>query len=254
MTIPYQPGVIYGPVNSRRLGASLGLNILPFGKKFCSFNCIYCQYGWTEAGARMKKIAETLPTYDKIREVLKDKLSTFKNSQLHLDYITFSGNGEPTLHPDFHKIVDLAIELKNKYYPDAKTAILSNSSNINKERVSDALNKLDVRIMKLDAGTEEVFQRINKPVFKITLADIVSGIKKLEPVHIQAMFLKGINDSGDNITEWIKLLKEIEPVHIQIYSLDRPPADDSLVKLDFENLKKIVEMVRRESGLKIDAF
>ncbi|MFC1724099.1 radical SAM protein [candidate division KSB1 bacterium] len=254
MTIPYQPGIIYGPVNSRRLGSSLGLNILPSEGKYCSFNCIYCQYGWTGNVSSFSELKKNLPDLEKIRTALEDHLKKYSQIGINLDFITFSGNGEPTLHPEFEEIVDVVLNLKEKYYPDAKTSVLSNSSNIFNEKVIEALNKLDIRIMKLDAGIEGVFQKINKPVFNLSLKDIVTGLKKLKPVYIQTLFLKDVNDSEENLKDWIDYLIDINPVKIQIYSLDRPPADDSLRKLESDELRKIAAKVREQTGLQIETF
>ena len=254
MTIPYQPGIIYGPINSRRLGSSLGLNILPSEGKYCSFNCIYCQYGWTGDLSDIAGLKKYLPDKQKISSALEEHLKKYSQIGITLDFITFSGNGEPTLHPEFPEIVDVVLNLKAKYYPDAKTSVLSNSSNIFNKKVVEALNKLDVRIMKLDAGTEDVFQKINKPVFNVDLKKIAAGLKKLKPVHIQSLFLKNVNDTDENLEQWIEHLKDIDPVKIQIYSLDRPPADESLHKLEPDELEKIAVKVREKSGLQIETF
>ena len=254
MTIPYQAGLIYGPINSRRLGRSLGVNILPLEKKYCSFNCIYCQYGWTEHGKKLEEAAEYLPSFEEINAKLGDALKTYSEAGINIDYITFSGNGEPTLHPDFPEIVNLVKKLGNMYYPAAKSAILSNSTTVVRKGIRNALDALDVRIMKLDTGDEEILRNINCPVIDININEIVKNLKKLKPVHIQTLFLKGINDTEKSLDSWINYLIEINPVCIQIYSLDRPPADERLRKLSIEGLNEIVQKVKSDTGLKIEAF
>ncbi len=233
-TIPLQRGIIYGPVNSRRLGRSLGINILPTRIKLCTFNCVYCQYGW----ARPSSQAHPLPQIPEIITALEDALQRLSSPPA---YLTFSGNGEPTLHPDFAAIADQVIRLRNQYLPEARTAVLSNSSTVSWPAVRDAVSGLDVRIMKLDCGLEKCFRAFNRPARGIKFKTITTGLKELPDVTIQSLFAGGPggNFTSDNLDAWIAAVKEIKPVEVQIYTLDRgyssrkilPVTRDALVQL-----------------------
>ena len=161
--IPLKTGIVYGPVRSRRLGRSLGLNVSPVRYKLCSFNCVYCQYGWTDVGTLdTVPYAKDFPTVDDFTSALERVL--IEQNKEGIDNITFSGNGEPTLHPQFAKLVDIAAALKEKYCPAARLGVLSNSSAATMENVRAALERLDFKIMKLDAGDVETFWEINRPL------------------------------------------------------------------------------------------
>ncbi len=180
--------IIFGPVKSRRLGTSLGINLLPAHIKFCTFNCIYCECGWTEASdiATADFFAPEV-----IAEALEKRLSFLKENQVKLDSITFAGNGEPTMHPKFPEIITDTIRLRDKYAPHAKISVLSNSTMITNDAVREALMKVN-NIMKLDAGSEEVFRSINNPRAHISLEEIIENLKKFEgKLTIQSMFVRG---------------------------------------------------------------
>ena len=228
-SIPLQSGIIYGPVRSRRLGWSLGLNISPVSYKFCSFNCVYCQYGWTAiCTLDIADRLEDLPAPDDFEKALESTLREHKDEEI--DNITFSGNGEPTLHPQFEVLVDIAKKLKEAYFPKAKLGILSNSSTIGIEKVRQALAKLDFRIMKLDAGDLETFKKINRPCSEVDYETILNGLKTLESVTLQTMFIDGaIRNIGEQeVEKWVEKVGEIKPIKAQIYSLHRPSAASSL--------------------------
>jgi len=248
-----QGGIIYGPINSRRLGSSLGLNILPPGYKACPFNCAYCQYGFTTAkGFLVESDGTDLPTIDEIVMALTDALDEYPS----VAYITFSGNGEPTLHPDFDCIVDEVKILRDKFAPQAKTAILSNSAFVSRENVRRALSKLDARFMKLDAGDEETFKKYNRVNPKIKFADIVDGLKKMDDIIIQALFAGGEGGNYNDyvIEKWIEKIDEIKPVECHIYSLDRPSADKRLTVINREGLKIISDKAAERVGVTVRVF
>ena len=169
--------IIFGPVNSRRLGVSLGVNLLPVDMKYCTFNCIYCECGWTKEKSEQGK---KLPARELVRERLEEKLISMKAEDQHPDAITFAGNGEPTIHPNFPEILEDTMQLRDKYFPEAGVSVLSNSSTLNKPAVFEALKKTGNSIMKLDAGTEELFRLINGPKSGITLHSIVEKLKEFE--------------------------------------------------------------------------
>jgi len=252
-TIPLKYGIIYGPVSSRRLGQSLGLNISPLSYKFCSFNCVYCQYGWT--------VVHSLDTTDRFEDfptpkVFSRALETALQEDIEIDNITFSGNGEPTLHTQFEELVDIARELKEQYRPQARIGILSNSSTLSVDKVYKALAKLDFRIMKLDAGDLEVFTRLNRPCQGISYETIVNGLKSLENIILQTMFVSGEIQNIDHqeVEEWIQRVGEINPLRSQIYSLHRPPADVSLQEVARERLQEIAAQMQQITEVPVEVI
>lgn len=246
-----QQNIIYGPVNSRRLGSSLGLNILGSKTKVCSFDCVYCQYGWT-ADWEDEKSDIHLPSADEIENALTDKLKTMESEP---DYITFSGNGEATIHPKFTEIVDAVINIRNKYSPSSKTAILSNSSEIFKKEIKISLSKLDERIMKLDAGLPNVFSAYNRPRKYVDLDIITEELASMNDVIIQTLFCKGDagNFTDENINSWLARIKKIKPLHVQIYSLDRGYPSDSIFPVNKDELNVIKEKTEK-AGIKGEVF
>ena len=245
MLLGLKKSTIYGPVRSRRLGLSLGINALPFGQKACPFDCLYCQYGWTENHLAVAgRIGPSFPVVDEIGDSLAQSLQHLSNSPLWPSYLTFSGNGEPTLHPHFDRLVDRVIALRNALIPEAKTAVLSNSALVTNDRVRDALLKLDLRIMKLDGGSPSVFRRFNRPCRGIHLNDITDGLTALArraPLTIQALFCsgKGGNFNPRNIRDWLVRIKRIRPSFVQIYSLDRPVPAPGLLPVPRDILRRI---------------
>lgn len=248
-----QRGIVYGPIESRRLGRSLGINLLPTSFKMCSLNCSYCQYGWTSRQTNSgKDYREQLPS---IQEVV---LALRKAFVIHedFDYITFSGNGEPTLHPDFLEIVDTVQTIKAHFRPEAKLAILSNSTTCVDSVIREALKKIDLPIMKLDVGNEQAFKRMNHGIPPVTLESIVEGLKSLKKFVIQSMFVKGkIDNSSDwEVKSWIKRLRELRPSWVQIYSLDRGTASDHIQKVEKNRLNDIAKLAERMTGLRVEVF
>ena len=228
MLLPLQSGIIYGPVHSRRLGRSLGINVLPAGRKVCNFDCRYCQYGWTDPRV-LAAMGEG--GYPAVRDVVDAVEAALEGLPEAPHYITFSGNGEPTLHPRFGEIVDGVNEARNRLAPLARTAILSNSSRVMDPGVREALGRLDARIMKLDAGTESGFARYNRPAAGIALEAIVEGLRALADIQIQALFTGGpagnLNDA--EIEAWLGRVARIRPRLVQLYTLDREPPDRYLL-------------------------
>jgi wyosine [tRNA(Phe)-imidazoG37] synthetase (radical SAM superfamily) len=245
MTIPLKAGIIYGPVSSRRLGRSLGINLLPPGTKICTFNCVYCQYGWTKIHARELADSSQWPAVDLILSELQKFLVNLDTPPV---YLTFSGNGEPTLHPHFEEIVEGIITIRNEFVPQAKTAILSNSSTVSDASIRECLRKLDVRIMKLDCGDAECFERYNQPISDVVFSGIIQGLIDLDQVTIQSLFTDGPggNCSESSIKNWIDQLKAIHPIFVQIYSLDRGVPSDQIYPLSKQKLDIIGNRLKLE--------
>ncbi len=253
-TLKLKEGIIYGPVNSRRLGFSLGINLLPTTYKLCSFNCLYCHYGWTNihTGDAMAHLSD-FPSVSQVKEALENWLVANRNP---IDYITFSGNGEPSLHPDFDKMVEAALQVKEKYVTCAKLAILSNSTCLDNPRVLSGLSKLDVRIMKLDCGTEKTFLKLNHPCKNVLFENEVENLRKLDHIIIQTIFVEGAvdNTNDEEVEQWIKRLGYIRPKEVQIYTLDRPSADKSLIKVTKEKLIQIAQKAEDVTGISVRVF
>jgi len=254
-----QNSILYGPVSSRRLGRSLGLNILPLKYKLCNFDCPYCQLGWTPR--TINELSEVdfelpMPTPEEFEEVLGQRLEAMASAGEPLDFLTFSGNGEPTLHPQFPQCVDVANRVRDRYYPTARTSVLSNSATVDRPEVRQALMKLDERYMKLDAGRPEDIQAVNLPHPAFNLEKMIRVLKLLDDLVIQAMFVRGsVDNTGDqSVDEWIRLLAEVRPKSVQIYTLDRRPADRTLTKVDRSRLVEIARLVRSRTVIPAEVF
>ena len=247
-TIPLQQGVIYGPVTSRRLGRSLGLNPLPGEIKLCSLNCRYCQYGWTGMlQAPAANGGKFFPARREIFDELSRILAAMAKAKKPPDTITFSGNGEATLHPKFPEIVSDVIGLRDTYAPECRTAILSNSTALGSKIVREAILKLDDPILKLDAGTEETFKKLNAPAPGILFSRVLAGLKAIGPrAIIQSLFVTGGVDNTlpEEVGAWLRAVVSVAPREVQIYTLDRGPADGSLKPVPIKRLEAIAEELR----------
>ena len=255
--ISLQAGIVYGPMRSRRLGLSLGINLLPEDYKLCSFNCLYCQYSWTpEPTLDGSHALKDLPKPDEIARALEKALKAAVRKRLKLGAITFSGNGEPTLHPEFPAIVETAKLLRDNYLPQVKLAALSNSSTVTRPEIRAALDRLDMRIMKLDAGSEEIIHQLNGPAPPFYLKEIVTGLKELKDVILQSLFVQGriTNADPDSVALWIQSVREIHPLLAQIYTLDRVPADHRIRGVNRPTLEWIASQVRWRAGVKAEIY
>lgn len=248
--------IVFGPIHSRRLGTSLGMNLLPYDGKVCSFNCIYCECGYNEDG----RTKTELPNRKNVKAALEDKLLKLKEENVKIDVITFAGNGEPTLHPHFAEIIDDTIELRNKYVPEAKISVLSNAMHIGKETVFKALKKIENNILKLDSAfidTVRLIDQPNSPTYNIEKQ--VELFKKMEGDFIlQTMFVRGNhkgkivdNTTEKEINEWLNIIKITHPKEVMIYTIDRETPEKNLEKVSLEELKKIGERVEK-IGIKIN--
>ncbi|NPD45646.1 MULTISPECIES: radical SAM protein [unclassified Lentimicrobium] len=249
--------IIFGPVSSRRLGVSLGINLLPTDYKFCTFNCVYCECGWTlKADKKIK-----LPTTEEVKNELEKVLEEYADQGKEINSITFAGNGEPTIHPDFAQVIDDTIELRNLWMPEANISVLSNASQLNKTKVTDALKKIDQNILKLDAGTEETYRLINMAQEHLKFDKIVDYLKSFQGnLIIQTLFIRGSHNgkSFDNTTEeevnaWLQLLKEIQPESVMLYPIERDTPAESLEKVSQETLERIAAKVEA-IGIKTDVY
>lgn len=247
---------IFGPVISRRLGVSLGINLLPNDSKLCSFDCIYCECGWNPK-KRDKKVI--LPTRGEVSSLLREELLKMNIELLIPDVITFAGNGEPTLHPEFAGIIDDTIQIRNELCPNARIAVLSNSTMLHKSSVVEALKKVDDNILKLDSGITSTILLLDQPVGKFDLQKVINNLIQFDgELIIQTMFIRGkFNESIiDNTTEtelkaWKTLLNEIRPKSVMIYTIARDTPSNDLQKIPLDELEEIALSVREELGLNV---
>ncbi len=246
---------IFGPIHSRRLGTSLGINLMPDDGKVCSFDCLYCEAGFNAQG----RGTTGLPPRDKVRLMLQEKLADMKQKGENLDVITFSGNGEPTLHPEFDGIVTDTIELRDKFFPNVKISVLSNSTRLGNPSVVEALKKVDNNILKLDSALDRTVRIIDRPTSpSYSVAKVVNNMKKFNgDCIIQTMFLRGEHEGKiiDNTTDeevdaLIELYKEIKPREVMIYSIDRKTPAEHLRKISREDLERIADKIR-EHDIKV---
>lgn len=251
-----QPGIVYGPVQSRRLGVSLGINLLPTKYKLCSFNCIYCQYGWTKKATLAPGPLDDLPSVDAVIAAVETSLAGLVRDNQMIDSITICGNGEPTLYPELANVIVAAKQLRDRYQPRARIAILSNSSTVGNPSVRAALELLDLKIMKFDAGSEEMFRQLNHPTAPVYMGEIVAGLKQLKNTFLQSLFVRGrvINTDPDSVEMWIEKVREIHPLGVQVYTLDREPADKRIEKVSLTTLRWIANEVRWRAGVQSDVF
>lgn len=243
--------IIFGPVKSRRLGVSLGINLLPGGKKVCNFNCIYCECGWSPS---VEKEGGYLPRREEVSEALESRLQEMKVKGLSPDVITFAGNGEPTLHPDFSSIIDDSITLRNKYFPGARIAVLSNSTTITNPSVRDALQKVEMNILKLDSAFELTVRIHNQPRVNVKVDELIENLRKFNgKLIIQTLFLRGRhngkiidNTTPEEINAWLKALERIRPSEVMIYTIARDTPEGGLLrKVPLEELNHIASRVQK---------
>lgn len=245
--------IIFGPIRSRRLGLSLGVNLLPIDSKLCSFDCIYCECGWNDEHPGKRRFNAR----DDVREMLDTTLAKMVGEGTPPDVITFAGNGEPTLHPEFEQIINDTIALRDKHCPSAKVSVLSNATQIYRDDVRRALLRVDNNILKLDSAFDETVQLINKPQGAYTVERTVELLKMFNgELIVQTMFLRGEylgkrvdNTTDEEVEAWLRLIKEIAPKQVMVYSLDRDTPCQTLEKVEKEELRAIAARVE-ELGIK----
>lgn len=230
--------IVFGPIFSRRLGSSLGVNLLPSTGKLCNFDCVYCECGWNKDGAG----AKVFPSLSDIESALEDKMSRAALDGVGVDSITFSGNGEPTMHPDFAAVIDVTLRLRDRYFPQAKVSVLSNATLLGREDVLNALMKVDNPILKIDASTDELIGKINKPVGTYRLSDVVKNLSRFEGRFVlQTMFLKSPDfDTLEGLAGWMDIVRELKPRQVMVYTIDRETPDKSLGKYTVDEMAAIV--------------
>jgi len=253
MVLELKQGILYGPVNSRRYGKSLGINLMPADRKLCSFNCVYCHFGTTKrCTMNIDQYSDELPEPEEVIETLEKALQT----DLEMDLITFSGNGEPTLYPEFADLVEAVAELRGKYRPDARIALLSNSTGLIYEDVVESLDMIDLPILKLDAGNEDTFRAINRPTRSVKYEEIYERLFSLDGIYLQTVFVDGepSNVGRRDIKDYIERVGRIKPQEVHIYSIDRPVPNTNISLVSPDRLKRLAKKITAETGVPARAF
>ena len=242
--------IAYGPIHSRRLGVSLGMELMPLKHKLCTFNCVYCECGWNSPVVHPK-----LPTRGEVHQALEQKLQALRAEGTRLDVITFSGNGEPTLHPDFAGIIDDTLALRDRYQPQAKVSVLSNSTQLGRPDVVEALRRCDNRILKLDAGTDEMMRRIDMPVNeRLDVKQIEQWLMQFDgDFTLQTCFLRGEhagqridNTTLEELQAWYASVDRLHPRQIMIYVIDRKTPEENLQKIPREEMERIARPLQQK--------
>lgn len=234
--------IVFGPIFSRRLGSSLGVNILPSKGKLCNFDCVYCECGWNKDGAVADR---RFPNLQEVEEALRAKMHKAASEGVPVDSITFSGNGEPTMNPDFAEIIDVTLRLRDEYFPNAKVSVLSNATLLDREKVTEALKKIDNPILKIDASSQSLVEKINKPVGSYELSNVLECLKGFEGNFIlQTMFLR--SQEFDTVASgaleaWIEIVRMLKPRQVMVYTIDRETPDKSLQKYTVEEMTAMVQ-------------
>lgn len=242
--------IVFGPIFSRRLGSSLGVNLLPSKGKLCNFDCVYCECGWNKDG----RGDNVFPRLDEIEAALESRMAQLAAEGTKVDSITFSGNGEPTVHPDFPQVIDVTLRMRDRFFPDAMVSVLSNATMLGREDVAAALKKVDNPILKIDASSDELIGKINKPVGSYSLSEVVAGMKGFEGNFVlQTMFLKSADfdtTAPEALEAWRNIVRELKPREIMVYTIDRETPDKTLEKYTVDQMREFVQPLIDE-GFKV---
>ena len=251
-TIPLQDAAVYGPIRSRRLGSSLGINVLPVSHKVCSSNCVYCQYGWTlpsRSDERLQRAPELL-------QAIEEAFQRHVRDGTPVDCITLAGNGEPTLHPDLLELVIGIKRLRDAYFPGVPVGILSDATQLARPSVRRALALLDLRCMKFDAADEVTWRRVNEPLGRTDFQAMLEALKALPDLVLQSMFIQGAYDNtGEpHLRSWVDRVGEIRPQGVQVYTVDRGTAAEGITEAPRATLQAIADRLTIATGIPAEVF
>ena len=251
-TIPLQDSAVYGPIHSRRLGSSLGINVLPVSHKVCSSNCVYCQYGWTLSG----RFDERLQRGPELLAKIDEAFQRHAQDGTAVDCITLAGNGEPTLHPDLVELVLGIKRLRDLYFPHARVGILSDATQLTRPHVRQALTLLDARYLKFDAADEATWRRINAPLGTASFPAMLEALRAMPNIILQSMFIQGSFDNTDepHVRRWVDAVGSIKPLSVQVYTVDRGTAAEGILEVPRERLQQIADQLTLATGIPADVY
>ena len=242
---------VFGPIHSRRLGRSLGINLLPTRGKICNFDCIYCECGWNRDG----RGDAVIPSAAKVRSALEDRLTELMLDGTSLDSITFSGDGEPTLNPEFPRIIEDTLFLRDAYAPSAKVSVLSNATRAHVPEIFEALRKVDNPILKIDAPSDALIAKINQPAPGYELARVIEALERFEGNFIlQTLFLRSRDfdsASPEVLDGWMAIVRHLKPRQVMVYTIDRPTPEKDLKAYSAAQMRSLVQPLIDE-GFDID--
>lgn len=249
-------GNVYGPIQSRRLGLSLGINLLGDHQKICSYNCAYCELGTSELRMTQIRREVSFPSIEDIAQPFEEKLKELISSGAPLDYISIAGNGEATLHPYFPEAVEKIIQVRNEIASQTKIALFTNGTGLDNRKILNAANSLDHVMVKFDCGNDELLKKMNSPLVRMNISKLIENIKNLKKFTIQSCFIQGVinNTTEDQVADWIEAVTMTRPKTVHIYTLDRIPAIGGLIKVDDDTLDIIAQKLRKKSGANVLAF
>ena len=242
---------VYGPIWSRRFGWDIGINLLPTDRKICSFNCVYCQYGFT---GPLRNTHFAFPSAPDIIPALNQQILSCAKNGIQITHTTISGNGEPIMHPQFERFIPELISWRDKNFPFIKIALLSTGYRVKNSRIRAAMQMVDEPVVKFDTGDPGKWLKLNQPIVPFSFQEFVNDLKAFKRLILQTMFVKGWNDSADDLMLWRKCLKEIRPSSVQIYTIQRAPADPALTPVENEFLRKVSSETASILQMKIDYF
>lgn len=249
-------GILYGPFATRRKGMSLGVNLLPPSEKVCSFNCVYCQCGWTPGkpppAEELRRRCPDLPT---VRETLDREFPRLRQAGRAPDSIVLSGNGEPTLYPDFPEAVEVLLAARDRHLPGIPITLLTDGTELGRPEIRAAALRVDHPTVKLDAGDEQSLRRVDIPLVPFSVGTLLGWLREMPPVVLQACFVRGVVDNATPaaVEAWVAAALSVRPRRVEVYSLDRVPPARGLEKVSAEDLERIAERVRA-AGIPAEAY
>ncbi len=253
---PHNPmPIIYGPIESRRFGNSLGINALG-ENKICSFDCVYCSLGFTQIRMNQIKKEVAFPSVDEVETLLRHKLRELSQAQTLPKSLTVSGNGEPTLYPHFAELSERLVTVRNEMCPHIPLMILTNGAHIDNRRTVQALDMYNERMIKVDAGSDNDFRRINNPLIRANLSKVINGARKLKNTIVQSMFIQGAidNTTQASVEEWMEVVGIIQPKEVHIYSLKGPSLVSGILPADEDALYTVASKLKRRTQLEAKVF
>lgn len=243
--------LVYGPIPSRRFGWDLGINLLPTDQKLCTFDCVYCQYGYSSA---LQNTRLTFAGAEQIVSEWKNRLEDCLHKGILIRHTTVSGNGEPTMHPQFAEVARELSDFRNRHFPEIRLGLLSNGYRIHQPQIRAALRYFDEPVLKLDTALPQRLQEIDHPLVDFHLPSYIEDLQKCDRIIIQTMFLGGWNDGEEDLRSWKEALRRIRPLEVQIYTLDRNPAKEGILPVEGTRLREIAENASRELMLPVRPY